>query len=86
MIRNLLVFFVIVILYYALKTVLRSAFKAYHEERDLPTQLKGEEMVLDPECRTYVVRDRAVTRRVQGKIHSFCSEACAQRYAEKHRG
>jgi hypothetical protein len=61
MIRNLLVFIVIVIVYYSLKTVLRSAFKAYHEEHNAPAQLKGEEMVLDPECRTYVIKGRALT-------------------------
>ena len=86
MIRNLLVFIVIIFVYYSLKTVLRSAFKAYHEEHDAPVRLKGEEMVLDPECRTYVIKGRALTRRFQGKVHSFCSEACAQRYEEKHRG
>lgn len=86
MIRNLLVFIVIIFVYYSLKTVLRSAFKAYHEEHDAPVQLKGEEMVLDPECRTYVVKGRALTRRFHGKLYSFCSESCAQRYEEKHRG
>ena len=86
MIRNLLVFIVIIIVYYSLKTVLRSALKAYHEEHNAPSQLKGEEMVLDPECRTYVIKGRALTRRFQGKLYSFCSEACAQRYEEKHRG
>jgi YHS domain-containing protein len=87
MIRNLLVFIVIIFVYYSLKTVLRSALKAYHEgEHDAPARLKGEEMVLDPECRTYVIKGRALTRRFQGKLYSFCSEACAQRYEEKHRG
>jgi YHS domain-containing protein len=88
MIRNLLIFIVIIIVYYSLKTVLRSALKAYHEEEpNAPAaRLKGEEMVLDPECRTYVIKDRALTRHFQGKLHSFCSEACAQRYEEKHRG
>ena len=86
MIRNLLVFIAIIFVYYSLKTVLRSAFKAYHEDHDAPAQLKGEEMVLDPECRTYVIKGRALTRRFQGKLYSFCSEACAQRYEEKHRG
>lgn len=86
MIRNLLVFIVIIFVYYSLKTVLRSAFKAYHEEDNAPARLKGEEMVLDPECRTYVIKGRALTRRFQGKLYSFCSEACAQRYEEKHRG
>ncbi len=86
MIRSLLVFIVIVVIYYSLKTVIRSALKAYHEEHNGPARLKGEELVLDPECRTYVVKDRALTRRLGGKLYSFCSEACAQRFAEKHRG
>ncbi len=86
MIRNLLVFIVIIAVYYALKTVLHSAQKAYREEHDAPARLKGEEMVLDPECRTYVIKGRAVTRRLGGKLYSFCSEACAQRYEEKNRG
>ncbi len=86
MIRNLLVFIVIIVVYYSLKTVLRSAFKAYHEEYNAPAQLKGEEMVLDPECHTYVIKERALTRRFQGKLYSFCSEACAKRYEEKHHG
>ncbi len=87
MIRNLLNVIIIVFVYYALKTILNSAIKAYHAgEPASPTKkLKGEEMVLDPECSTYVVKDRAVTRRLHGQLHSFCSEACAQRYEEKQR-
>jgi YHS domain-containing protein len=86
MIRNLLVFIVIIAVYYALKSVFRSALKAYHEEHDASARLKGEEMVLDPECRTYVIKGRALTRRLGGKLYSFCSEACARRYEEKNRG
>ncbi len=86
MMRGLLLFIALVVIYYALKAVFRSAVKAYYEEQDAPAQLKGEEMVLDPECRTYVVKGRATTRRIRGKLLSFCSEACAQRYEEKHRG
>ncbi len=83
--RGLLIFIAIIVIYYALKTVFRSALKAYYDEQDAPSRLKGEEMVLDPECGTYVVKGRATTRRIQGNILSFCSEACAQRYEEKHR-
>ncbi len=87
MLRNLLIFIAIIIIYNAFKTVVRAAQKAYYEEHDNvpPARLKGEEMVLDPECRTYVVKDRAVTRRLHGKLLSFCSETCAERYEEKHR-
>ncbi len=84
MIRSLLVFFFIVMIYYALKTVFRSAYRAYHE-KDPRTRIMGDEMVLDPECRTYVLKDRAVTRRIRGTLCSFCSEACARQYEEKNR-
>jgi YHS domain-containing protein len=83
--RSLLIFITLVLLYYTLKTLFRSALKAYHENEPRRRRLKGEDMVLDPECRTYVVKDRAVTRRIKGSIYSFCSEACAERYEEAHR-
>ncbi len=86
MIRTFLTLVVILIVYYAVKTVIRSALKAYHGEGAAPAPLKGQEMVLDPECRTYIIRDRAVSRRLGGKSIFFCSEACAERYEANHRG
>ena len=85
MIRSLLIVFFLFVLYYALKTVLRSTVKGYREEGRHRAGLMGEEMVLDPECRTYVPKGRAVTRRIGNKLCSFCSEACAKRYEEKNR-
>lgn len=82
--RGLLIFIAILFIYSALKTVVRSALRAYRGESP-PRRLKGEEMVLDPYCKTYVVKERAVTKRIRGSYHSFCSEACAQRYEETHR-
>ncbi len=86
MIRSIFALIIILVVYYALKTVFQAAMRSYHEEPRASTRARGEEMVLDPECRTYVIKDRALTRRIQGKTISFCSEACAARYAEKHRG
>ncbi len=83
MIRNLLGLVFIIVVYYTVKTVLRYALKAYHGEDSGTAQLRGKEMVLDPECQTYVIRDRAVTRRLGGKNYFFCSDACARRYQEK---
>jgi uncharacterized protein len=85
MIRSLFILFCAAIVYYALKTVFSSAVKSYHEEGRQSDRRMGEEMVQDPECRTYIPKTRAVTRRVGGKLCSFCSEACAQRYEEKKR-
>ena len=84
MIRGILVLIFIVLVYSALRTVFRSAHRAYHGE-SRRARLKGEEMVLDPECRTYVVKDRAVIRRISGIDTFFCSESCAGRYEKKNR-
>jgi YHS domain-containing protein len=84
MIRTLLLFILVVLTYYSLKTVIRSAFTAYHrkEERE---RLMGRDMVRDPQCGTYVPKDRAVTRRIGGRVEHFCSESCARSFTEQGR-
>jgi YHS domain-containing protein len=82
--RGLLIFIALVLAYYALKSIFRSALSSYHEQTPRG-QIKGEDMVLDPQCRTYVIKDRAITRRINGANYSFCSEACASKYEEAHR-
>jgi len=84
MIRSILIFFFIIVVYYAVKTVVRSAINASRQDKQR-SRLPGEEMVLDPECHTYVVKDRAVSRRIKGKLCFFCSENCAMHYEEKNR-
>jgi hypothetical protein len=86
MIRGLVIFLALFAIYSALKIVIRSAVKSYHtdtQRRD--RRIMGDEMVLDPECHTYVLKDRAVTRRIRGTMTHFCSDACARRYEEKNR-
>ena len=86
MIRGVVFILVIFVIYSALRTVVRSAVKAYHDDdQRRGRQIMGDEMVLDPECRTYVVKDRAVTRRIRGTLTHFCSDACARRYEDKYR-
>ena len=41
---------------------------------------KGELMVRDPVCGTFVVPSRAVTARDKSGTHFFCSEKCRQAY------
>jgi hypothetical protein len=86
MIRSVVILVALFIIYSALKTVVRSAVKAYHADgQSKSRRLMGDEMVLDPECRTYVVKDRAVTRHIRGALIHFCSDACAGRYEDKRR-
>jgi YHS domain-containing protein len=83
---RLLLFIVFLIaVYYILKTVLRAAVRGYHDEDRRRPRIMGEDMVLDPECRTYVLKERAITRRIDGQLRFFCSEACAKQYEEKKR-
>ncbi|HUR72398.1 MAG TPA: PP0621 family protein [Candidatus Limnocylindrales bacterium] len=70
LLRLAFLFIIIYIVYSALKPLLQGGAKPAN-----PAQL-GEQMVLDPQCQTYVPKSDAVIR--QGKF--FCSEECAQRY------
>ena len=84
MIRYILLIIALFVVYYAVKSVIRSAIGAYTKD-ERKSRLPGDEMVLDPECRTYVVKRRAVTRRIGNNLCFFCSEDCARQYAEKNR-
>lgn len=41
------------------------------------------ELVKDPQCGVYVVKDKAVKVRVGGEEIYFCSEACRSKYMER---
>lgn len=43
------------------------------------------EMVRDPLCKVYVVKDQAVKRRLRGETFYFCGEDCAAKYALERR-
>lgn len=84
MIRTILIFILLVLVYQSLKIVFRSAVRASREKGER-ARIRGEEMVLDPECKTYVLKDRAVARAVRGTKEYFCSEACAQKFEARNR-
>jgi uncharacterized protein len=44
---------------------------------------RGEEMVLDPQCGTYVPRGDALEGRAAGKKHYFCSKECRAAYQQR---
>ncbi len=77
------------VLYQAIKTVIRSAVSAYEKGEGAPrrsgSRLPGADMVQDPQCRTYVLKERAVSRRVNGSTAFFCCDACADEYLRSRR-
>lgn len=86
MIRGFVLLAALMAVYFTLTAVVRSAIKGYRaDDRRRGKRTMGEDMVLDPECRTYVVKDRSIERNIGGARVHFCSDACAERYEEKNR-
>ena len=75
MIRALFIALLAMLAYFSIKSLLRS-----YREGERKTQVHGAEMVLDPQCRTYVIKDRATARRIKGDLVYFCSEDCAKKH------
>jgi YHS domain-containing protein len=44
---------------------------------------KVAELVQDPQCGVYIVKDKAVKDKIDGKDVYFCSETCRSRYIER---
>ncbi len=76
--RALLFAVYVLIAWWAMRALLRWLIqaRAKPERRDagLPPDA---DMVRDPECGVYVLKDRAVTRIIRGSVLCFCGEACA---------
>lgn len=45
---------------------------------------RGEEMVQDPECSTFVPRGDAIKAQHKGKTHYFCSNDCRDKYMQNN--
>ncbi|PIR16005.1 MAG: hypothetical protein COV48_11170 [Elusimicrobia bacterium CG11_big_fil_rev_8_21_14_0_20_64_6] len=73
------------LIYTVLRAVLRWLLQAPPRagRQDAAGPADGE-MVRDPECGVYVLRDRAVTRVMRGRALCFCSEECAAAHSSKN--
>jgi hypothetical protein len=50
-----------------------------------PTGDQNTELVQDPQCGTYFLKQRGVVAIVEGKRLHFCSEKCRDGYLARHR-
>lgn len=84
-IRFLIILFWVYVAFTLLKILYRFVVKPAAPKQQPPQQdrIKGEDMVQDPQCRTYIPKARAVTRRINGELRYFCSEACARQHEER---
>ena len=83
--RAILFFILLIVVYQAVKVVFRAALSTYRGGEQRAPRIPGEEMVQDPQCRTYVVKGRALARRIGGRTTYFCSAGCADAYERDHR-
>ncbi|MFB3121189.1 MAG: PP0621 family protein [Candidatus Binatia bacterium] len=78
MILRLLIFFLFVYLLFLLIHSLLSGGRRRQNLKQPPSE-SGEEMVLDPQCQSYVPKEAALFRRG----HYFCSEECARAFLSR---
>jgi len=49
------------------------------------TPSKGEDLMQDPFCRTYVPKSQAYVKEIDGRQQYFCSQACCEKYLSENK-
>ena len=80
MYRLLLVLALLIVLFILVKRVVRE-LRARHAAPSLTSD--PDQMVQDPNCRTFVPRRAAVVERIGGQSYCFCSRACATAFEKQ---
>ena len=80
-----LIFYAIII-YFGYR-IYKAWVKSLSDEGD--QELSGSEpmeaeMIQDPQCGTYFMRQRGVSARIEGRTVYFCSESCRDAYMKEH--
>ena len=75
---------VILVLFYVsykiVKTFQRIKSQEVKDYRVDGTPSKGEDLVQDPFCRTYVPKSQAYIKEINGRQQYFCSSECCEKY------
>ncbi|MEE9911399.1 MAG: hypothetical protein K4571_06705 [Deltaproteobacteria bacterium] len=80
MIIKLLVILVLLYVGYRVVVMLRRVKSQDVEGRRVDTPPKGEDLVQDPLCRTYVPKSQAYVKEIDGQDQYFCSSECCEKY------
>jgi YHS domain-containing protein len=68
------------ILYYVLRFLVKNIFSLRKKpDRDI----EAEELVQDPYCQTYIPKQSALKKKIDGRMFYFCSKECLTKYLEK---
>jgi YHS domain-containing protein len=76
-------FIIYVVLVYVAYRVLKAVIRP--KDRISRTENGGviDEMVQDPQCKTYIPRRQAIEKTIDGKTFHFCSDACATKFLQE---
>ncbi len=80
--RLLLYLFLILIGYVLFKKITKSLIGPSDPEPKGP--VADAELIQDPQCGTYFLKQRGVKGVVDGKVLHFCSEECYEKYLKRH--
>jgi len=73
-------FLIFVILAYIAYRTVKAIFRPKEEVSGAQDRGVIDEMVQDPQCKTYVPKREAVKRTIAGATHFFCSDTCADKF------
>lgn len=85
MIRLIFYGILIYLAYRILKPWVSSLMGASREDLHGHSSLKEAELIRDPHCGTYFLRQRGVEAKIGGRSLYFCSEECRDKYLVSHR-
>ncbi len=83
MMIRLLIFALLCFLGYTLYTALTRSLPGRGGAPPKEKTRRGEDMVQDPQCGTYLPRSEALEKTVRGTRHFFCSKECRDAYQNK---
>ncbi len=79
-VKVLLLVVVLFIGYKIYKMIQRAVVSSVDKFPEGPPPTRGEELVQDPFCKTYVPKSQAIVSDIHGRREYFCSQECRDKY------
>lgn len=72
--------------YFLIKKIMKSLFgPSEPKEKEPPTLSADAELIQDPNCGKYFMKQQGVKGIVDGKVIRFCSEECYEKYLKRQK-
>jgi hypothetical protein len=81
MIRFLFFFFLFIVLYKLLRSLIKS-LEVSHRSEEVSASSSTAELVQDPQCGAYILPAQGIAITIDREIHHFCSERCLNQFLE----